>query len=180
MFETVDSRRVYEGHFSTVRVDTVRFPDGQTAEREIVEHPNAVAVVAVDDDGVVLLLRQYRHAVRGHVLEIPAGKLDVAGEPPLDAVQRELEEETGYTATHFEQLVHFHNSSGWTDEATTVFLATGLSESGGPDGFEARHEEADMELVRMPLEEALALADGGEISDAKTLVGILLAARRLR
>lgn len=173
-FETVSSETVYEG-FSTVRVDEVRMPDGSTAEREYVVHDDAVAVVPVMDDGSVLLLKQYRHPIGRYVLEIPAGKMDEEGESPAETGRRELREEVGYTADELVHLVTFENSAGWSDERTHVFLARGLREAAPPEDFEAQHEEADMEVVRLPFAEARAQAERGEIGDAKTLIGLLLA-----
>lgn len=177
-FETVSSRVVHEG-FSTVRIDEVRMPDGSTVEREIVEHVSAVAVVPVVD-GDVLLLRQYRHAVGGYVLEIPAGILDVDGEDPAEAARRELAEEIHHEAAELRELMCFQNSSGWTDETTTVYLGTDLRPVDPPDDFAAQAEEADMEVVRLPLAVALDEVRVGRISDAKTVIGLLLAADRLR
>lgn len=173
-FETLSSEERYSG-FSTVRVERVRTPDGGEMDREVVAHDDAVAVVAVTADGEVLLLRQYRQAVRDYVLEVPAGKLDIEGESPRAAAARELAEETGYHAETLEHLVTFENSAGWTDERTHVYLATGVRHDGPPDGFEAEHEEADMSLVHLGVAEAIAGARRGEITDAKTLVGLLLA-----
>jgi 8-oxo-dGDP phosphatase len=172
-FETLASATPYAGR-STVRIETVRTPEGGEVEREIVGHDDAVAVVAVTADGEVVLLRQYRQAVRGYVLEIPAGTLDVEGEEPREAAARELAEETGYHASDLEHLVTFDNSAGWTDERTHVYLATDVRLDGTPDGFEAEHEEADMSLVHLDLAEAIGLARRGELPDAKTLIGLLL------
>jgi ADP-ribose pyrophosphatase YjhB (NUDIX family) len=121
-FTTVSVDEHYTGR-STVRIEMVRTPDGGEVEREIVGHDDAVAIVPVTDDGEVVLLRQYRQALREHLLEIPAGTLDVDGESPTEAALRELAEETGYTARSLEHLVTFHNSAGWTDERTHVYLA---------------------------------------------------------
>ncbi|MBW3658681.1 MAG: NUDIX hydrolase [Actinobacteria bacterium] len=174
-YETVSSETVHEG-FSTVKVDEVRMPDGSTAEREYVVHDDAVAVVPVLDDGSVLLLRQYRHPVGRYILEIPAGKMDEEGESPAETGRRELREEVGYAADHLVHLVTFENSAGWSDERTHVFLGRGLREAAPPDGFEAEHEEADMEVVRLPFADALAQVRAGELTDAKTVIGLLLAA----
>lgn len=176
-FETLSSEDRYVG-FSTVRVETVRTPDGSEVEREIVRHDDAVAIVAVTEHGEVLLLRQYRQPLRDHVLEIPAGKLDVEGESPPQAAARELAEETGYQAPSLEHLVTFVNSAGWTDERTHVYLATDVRRGDPPEGFEAADEEADMELVHLGLTEAIDAARRGQITDAKSLVGLLLADRR--
>ncbi|CAN5463510.1 NUDIX hydrolase [soil metagenome] len=173
-YEVESSAVVYDGAWSRVRVDRVRMPGGDVADREIVEQADAVAIVALDADGRVVLVRQYRHAVGGYLLELPAGKLDVDGEAPEAAAVRELAEEVGLAAEHWEPLVEFRNSAGWTTEATRVYLATGLRDVAAPDGFTAAHEEADMEVVRLPLTEAAAMAARGEITDAKTLIGLLV------
>lgn len=172
--EVTASDVAFSGRLSNVRVDRVRFADGSEAEREIVEHPDAVAVVALDAQGRVLMLRQYRHAVGERLLELPAGKLDVEGEDPAEAARRELQEETGYTAGRLDRLLRFHNSAGWTDEGTTLYLADNLQESGAPDSFTAAHEEADMEVCWVPLDEAVSMVASGEIRDAKTIIGVLL------
>lgn len=175
-FETLDSRVVHDG-FSTVRVDRVRMPDGKESDREVVEHDDAVAVVPLFDDGTVVLLRQYRHPVGRYLLEVPAGKLDVEGEPAADAARRELAEEVGLAAGRLDHLTTFHNSAGWCDERTHLYLGRDLSATDRPDGFELEHEEADMEVVRIPLDDALDGISRGEITDAKTVLGLLLAAR---
>jgi 8-oxo-dGDP phosphatase len=162
-YEVESSEVVYDG-FSTVRVDRVRMPDGEVAEREVVEHTDAVGVVPLDAEGRVVLLRQYRHPVGETVLEIPAGKLDVDGEPREDAAARELLEETGLAADGLVELVTFTNSSGWTDEVTTVYLARVVRPGDVPEDFTATAEEADMEVVRMPLDEAVAMARRGRSS----------------
>lgn len=179
MYPVESSRLAYDGVLSRVRVDTVRFPDGSVAEREVVEHPGAVAVVAVGDDRAVVLVRQYRHAVGGPMLEVPAGKLDVESEDHAATARRELAEEVGLEADRWDELAVFDNSAGWTTERTAIFLATGLRACAAPDGFTATHEEADIEVVRVPLDEAIAMVERGELTDAKTVLGVLLAARRL-
>jgi 8-oxo-dGDP phosphatase len=177
-YEVVRSQVVYEGHLGRVRVDAVRMPDGDVADREIAEHKPAVAIVAVDDDDTVLLVRQYRVAVGRYELELPAGIMDVDGEDARATAERELAEETGHAARDWRELTRFGNSVGWTDETTTVFLASGLSQVAVPVGFLASGEEADMEVRRMPLAEAVALAARGTITDAKTIIGLLLADRQ--
>lgn len=177
-FETVESEVVYEG-FSRVRVDRVRMPDGAVVDREVVEHQDAVAVVPIMDDRTVVLLRQYRHPLGRYVLEVPAGKQDVADEDPAETAQRELREEIGMQATELRQLVAFQNSSGWATETTTVYLGTGLHPASHADGFEPHAEEADMEVVRLPLDDLAAMAGRGELTDAKSLIGVLLAVRAL-
>ncbi|NUP28406.1 MAG: NUDIX hydrolase, partial [Nocardia sp.] len=140
-FATVDSRVVYSGAILALRVDRVEMPDGRVVEREVVEHHGAVAVVAVDDDGRVVLIRQYRHPLGERLLELPAGLIDIAGEDPLAAARRELAEETGLAARDWSVLVDVALSPGFTDEALRVYLARGLSETDRPD---PEHEEADL------------------------------------
>lgn len=173
------SEIAYDGQLSRVRVDEIRFADGHVAEREVVEHASAVAVVAVDHDGRVVLLRQYRHPVGDQLLELPAGKLDVDGESAEHTARRELAEEAGLAAAELRELVTFWNSAGWSTERTTVFLATGLRRTAAPDGFTAVAEEAGIELAWVPLDEAAGMARRGELTDAKTVIGLLLAAERL-
>ena len=178
-FDVHSSEVTHRGALSNVRVDDVEMPDGNVAKREVVEHDNAVAVVALEADGRVILIRHYRHPVRGRMLEIPAGKLDVDGEAPADAARRELAEEVGLAAADVSELIHFYNSAGWSEEATTIYLAREVHPCDAPDGFTAEHEEADIEIVRLPLDEALGLIDSGEIVDAKTVIGLLLTHRQL-
>jgi ADP-ribose pyrophosphatase len=175
-FDTTASEIVYEGHLSTVRVDTVAMADGEH-EREVVEHPSAVAIVALDGDRRVVLLRQYRHPLRRRILELPAGILDVEGEEAGAAARRELAEEAGLAVDEVRHLVTFANSAGWSTETTSIYLGTGVREALRPDGFEATAEEADLEVLRLPLQEALATVAAEEPADAKTLLGLLLAAR---
>ena len=177
-FQTIESATAYEGIFATVRLDQVRMPDGSVAEREVVEQDDAAAVVPVFEDGTVLLLRQYRHPFGDYLLEIPAGKLDKEGEGPQETAARELVEETGYRAQRLERLTSFRNSAGWTDEVTSIFLGTGLTHEGVPEGFEREAEEDDMEIVRLPLDEAVREVRAGTITDAKTIIGLLLTAGR--
>jgi 8-oxo-dGDP phosphatase len=177
-YETTEVRTVYDGR-STVRIETVRMPDGDQAEREIVHHDDAVAILPVTHGGEVVLVRQYRQAVRAYVLEVPAGKLDVDGEDPEAAGRRELAEEVQLEAGELTHLVTFLNSAGWTTERTSCYLATGVRPTARPDGFEPEHEEADMEVVRLSAADAVRLAREGEITDVKTLVCLLLAGPHL-
>lgn len=177
-YEVRSSRLAHSGVLSTVRVDDVAMPDGGTAQREVVEHDNAVAVVAIDGDRRVVLLRHYRHAVGERLLEIPAGKLDVDGEAPIDAARRELLEEVGLEARSIHPLIHFYNSAGWSDEATTIYLSDDVRPGTPADDFVATHEESDLEVIRLDLDEAVARIDSGDIRDAKTVIGILLAVRK--
>lgn len=176
-FETVASEVVYDG-WGRVRVDRVRMPDGTVADREVVEHTDAVAVVPILD-GEVVLVRQYRHPFARYLLELPAGLLDEPGESREEAARRELREEAGLDGEDLEELVTFDNSAGWTTERTTIYLARDVRPAAPREGFQQEAEEADMEVVRLPFEDAVVRARGGGIEDAKTLIGLLLAASRL-
>ncbi|MEO7557083.1 MAG: NUDIX hydrolase [Acidimicrobiales bacterium] len=154
---------------------TVEGPDGERFERDVVHHPGAVAVVAVEADEAVLV-RQYRVAIDAPLLEVVAGKCDVHGEAPEVTAQRELEEEVGLHAGSVEELARFHNSPGFCDELLVVFLATDLtSVPMRRDGA----EEAAMTIERIALADVPALIASGELRDAKTIVGLLLARQRL-
>jgi 8-oxo-dGDP phosphatase len=165
----------FNGHVVRVRTDRVRMPDaGEIIEREVVGHPGSVAVLALDDDDRVLLIRQYRHPVAHRLWELPAGLRDVDGEPLLRTAQRELAEETGYRARVWHTLVDVFSSPGMTDERVRVFLARGLSEiPEGETSFERIHEEADMPLAWVPLEQAVTAVVHGDIHNALAVMGIL-------
>jgi ADP-ribose pyrophosphatase len=165
--ELVSSRRVYDGRVVSLRVDRVRLPSGRETEREIVEHRGAVGIVAVDGDGEVLLVRQYRSALGMTLLEIPAGTLG-EDEDVRDCAFRELREETGYSATRMEELYVFCSSPGFSNERIWLFLATGLSQA-------TQRTETDeiIEVVRLPLEKALEMVAEGEIFDGKSILGLI-------
>jgi len=165
------SRRIYDGRICGLREDTVALSSGRTALREIVEHAAVVAVVPLDENGEVVLVRQYRLAAEEALLEVPAGLVD-EGEDLEAAAQRELREETGYGAAGLRRLAGFFVSPGFCTEFIHVFLATGLSES-PLDG----DEDEDIRVERIPLAEAARLVETGAIKDAKSVVGILLARR---
>lgn len=168
------SRRVFSGRVVGLRVDRVRLPGGLETEREVVEHRGAAAVVPLTEGGEVLLVRQFRYAVGEPLLEIPAGTLE-PGEAPLACAVRELAEEAGVQAAQWDPLAVLYPSPGVLTEAMHIFLATGLSPMPG----RAAPDE-DLAVERLPLEEALARVERGEIRDAKSVAGLLLAARRRR
>jgi 8-oxo-dGTP pyrophosphatase MutT (NUDIX family) len=168
--------RKARGAFVVLRTDRVRMPDGDVARRDVVEHPGAVAIVALDEAGRVLLIRQYRHPAGWQLWEIPAGLRDVAGEPVHCTAERELREETGYAARHWHVLTDCFTSPGISTERVTVFLARDLAKV--PDaerGLPLRHEEADLEPAWVPLETAAQLFLAGELHNGVTAVGILAA-----
>ena len=168
--------RKAKGVFVVLRTDQVRMPDGDVAPRDVVEHPGAVAVVALDDTGQVLLIRQYRHPAGQLLWEIPAGVRDVPGEPVHRTGQRELCEETGYTARTWHVLADFYTSPGISTERVTVYLARGLDRV--PDaerGLPLRHEEAHLRTAWVPLDRAVQLFLSGELHNGVAAVGILAA-----
>ncbi|MCA1593425.1 MAG: NUDIX hydrolase [Acidobacteria bacterium] len=170
--EVLASREIYKGRIFSVATDTVREGE-KTYTRDVVRHPGGAGIVACFDDGTVALVRQYRHPPARYVLELPAGKLEV-GERPEVSAARELEEELGVVAGRMEQLSEFYTTPGFCSERLWVFLATGLTETA------QRHEEDEIiEVVRLPLARALEMIASGEIEDAKTIIGLLLAAPRL-
>jgi 8-oxo-dGTP pyrophosphatase MutT (NUDIX family) len=171
-FEPVDSETVYAGRIVDVRIERFRHADGEVVTREVVRHEGAVAIVAHDGEHV-WLVRQPREAVgEPDLLEIPAGRLDVVGEPPLQAAQRELAEEIGRGAGSWEPIVSYYTGAGFTDERVHLFLATDLHEQHADSGEDERIEIVAWPLAR--LDEAIA-----ECLDAKTLIGLMWLARRL-
>lgn len=171
-FRTVSSTPVYRGNIFALRADEVSMPGGRTAKREVVEHYGAAVVVAIDDDENVVLIHQYRHPVGRRLWELPAGLLDVRGEPPLATAQRELAEEVGLGARDWSVLVDVAASPGMTDEVARVFLARGLSTVDRPD---PEDEEADIEMRRVPLEDAVRMVMAGEIINGSAVSGLLAA-----
>ena len=178
-FTHLDDRLVHEGHFVQLVEGSFRAPDGTTFVRDIVRSRGAVGVVAiryVDDAPHVVLLRQYRPPYDAELIEIPAGVRDVEGEDPATTAQRELGEEAGLAAGTISPLGRLYPSPGLTDAITMLFLATDLHEV--PLDAHGPEEEA-MEIFSMPLTDAVAAIERGEIVDAKTVIGVLLAERRL-
>jgi ADP-ribose pyrophosphatase len=171
-FETVASETVYVGKIFALRADEVRMPGGTTARREVVEHYGAVAVLALDDDRKVALVYQYRHPLGRRLWELPAGLLDLGGEPPHITAARELKEEAGLAATTWHTLVDLDSAPGFSDESVRVYLATGLTDVGRP---EAHDEEADLTMRWVPLDEAVQMVLSGEIANSIAVGGILAA-----
>jgi 8-oxo-dGTP pyrophosphatase MutT (NUDIX family) len=177
-FRRIGERQRVKTGFIDLVTGTFLGPDGFTFEREIVRHPGAVVIVPLDTDGGrVRCVRQYRAAVDRYLLELPAGKLDVPGEPAVDCAARELAEEVGYAAAAMQEIGHFYNSPGFTDERSTVFVATGLTGvARHADGVEERH----LELEWVELDALDRLIDGGELEDAKSIIGLQMARRYAR
>lgn len=161
---------LYSGAIVALRVDTVAMPGGRAAKREVVEHHGAVVVLALDDADRVALIRQYRHPLGMRIWELPAGLLDVDGEDPVRGAARELAEEVGLAAQRWSVLVDIAASPGFTDETLRIYLAEGLSEVDRPV---PEDEEADIEICRVPLGEAVSMALNGEIINGAAVSGIL-------
>ena len=172
VFETASSETLHTGKIFALRRDQVRMPGGKVVTREVVEHFGAVGIVAMDDDGNIPLVYQYRHAFGRRLWELPAGLLDVNGEAAHLTAARELQEEAGLQASTWQVLVDLDSTPGFSDESVRVYLATGLSEVDRP---EAHDEEADMTMRWVPLEEAVRLALSGEVVNSIAVAGILAA-----
>ncbi len=179
-FRRTGEREIHQGYIVRFVEAEFEAEDGTTFTRDVVRTPMAVAIVPVDrgpdGDWEVVLVRQFRAPIDALLWEIPAGMCDVVGEASSETAQRELAEEAGYRAQHLEVLTPFHPAAGFTDHRTTIFLGVGLDEVGrSADGIEEQH----MEIRRLPLATALDWVTAGEITDAKTIIGLLLAERRL-
>ena len=170
---TLRTERIYSGRIVKLDVIDVRLPDGKETTREIIRHPGAVALVALDAEQRVLLVRQYRNAADKILLEIPAGTLH-PDEAPLACAERELQEETGYRPGKLEPLGGIYAAPGYTTEFIHLFLATDLSES-----RLAMDDDEFIEVERLPLADALAMIEQGVIADGKSVAGLLRVARRL-
>ncbi|ANG85465.1 ADP-ribose pyrophosphatase [Microbacterium aurantiacum] len=168
---------VYEGRVWDVRSDTLRYGDEEIV-RQYVAHPGAAAVVALDDEDRVLLIQQYRHPIRHRDWEIPAGLLDVPGEPPAETARRELAEEVDLVAERWDDLVSVFTTPGGNDEVVHLFLARGLSAVGHAHAREA--EEADIRIEWIPLADAVDGVLAGRLRNGILAVGVLAAAERLR
>ncbi|MFI6133335.1 NUDIX hydrolase [Micromonospora sp. NBC_01392] len=176
-YEVTARRDVWSGRIFSVVSDDVTMPGGGTAARDYVRHVGAVAVVALDDAGQVVLIRQYRHPVGRHLWELPAGLMDVSGEDLAAAAARELAEEADLTAGRVDVLVDLHSSPGFSDEVVRVFLARDLADVPAAQRHDRREEEADLQVVRVDLDEAVRMVLAGEITNAACVAGLLAAAR---
>lgn len=162
----------FTGKKTGVRTDEVVMPDGATATRDYQVHPGSVAVLALDDAGRILIIKQYRHPVRHKLWEIPAGLLDIPGENPLHAAQRELYEEAHVRAGDWRVLIDMYSSPGGSDEAVRIFLARDIADAAG-ERFEVFDEEADMETARVPLEDLVRGVLAGDLHNSCLVTGVL-------
>lgn len=163
---TVESNEVYFGNFIQVQKDIVRLPNGQLSSREYIKHPGAVAILALLDNGCLVMERQYRYPTHREFIEIPAGKIEV-GEDVLLTAQRELLEETGYVATEWQYLTTAWPCIGYADEQIHYFFARGLTYQG-----RSLDEGEFLEIFELPLTEAMSWVRSGKISDSKSIVGL--------
>ena len=164
---TLDSKQIYEGRRVSLRVDRVVLPGGRETTREIAVYPDCVAVVAVDDEDNVILVRQYRHAVGRELLELPAGGIE-PGETPEESARRELEEETGYSASKVERIGGAYTAPGYSTEFMHLFLATGIE----PGPSRAEDDEV-IQVMPVPLSRVGDLVSSGEVCDGKSVIGLL-------
>ena len=171
---TIDRKMIYDGRVIKVSVDTVELPNGMRVPLEIVRHPGGAAAVAIDDEHRICLLRQYRHAAGGFIYELPAGKLE-PGEPPDVTARRELAEEGAVQARHWTELGAYFSSPGVFTEIIHLYLATGLTPAAA-----APEPDEVFQVEWWPLRQAVERAHDGELTDAKTVIGVLRAAARLK
>ncbi|NLW40225.1 MAG: NUDIX hydrolase [Tissierellia bacterium] len=172
--KTMKSERIYEGKIVNLRIDTVELPDKKYSKREIVEHPGAVGIIPITEDGSIILVEQYRKPVEKKLIEIPAGKIEINEEPKETAI-RELIEETGYKAGKMEYILEFYTSPGFTNEKIYLFLATELEyveENPGEDEY--------IQVKKIPIEKLVDMIDKGEIIDSKTIISIYFAMKYLK
>lgn len=173
--KTIRSERIYEGKIINLKVDEVDLPNGRTSKRELIEHPGAVAILALTADNKIIMVEQYRKALERSIIEVPAGKLE-KGETPETTAMRELEEETGYTADSLELIQSFSTSPGFADEVVHLFFAEGLykSETGA-----VTDDDEFVELMEVTIQEAEEMMKDNRIYDAKTAFAVLWAKQRL-
>ncbi|HEX6873999.1 MAG TPA: NUDIX hydrolase [Micromonosporaceae bacterium] len=176
-YRVVDREEPFVGAIFTVVTEEVTMPGGGTARRDYTHHHGAVAVVALDEQGRAVLVRQYRHPVGEVLWELPAGLLDLADEPAISAAQRELAEEVDLTARRWDKLIDVFPSPGTSDERIQVFLARDLAEVPDGERHQREHEEADLVVARIDLDQAVTMALRGEIINGAAVAGLLAAAR---
>ena len=170
----ISSENIYDGTLLHVKKDKVELPNGDISYREWIKHPGASAVIPVTDNNEIILVRQYRYPIQALTMEIPAGKLDVAGEDPLECAKRELEEETGYSAQEYQFLTKLATTVGFSDEFIYIYAARGLKA-----GQQHTDEDEFINVVTVPLAKAVEMVHSGEILDGKSVVAILMLQNKL-
>jgi len=166
--KTVSSQQLFKGRVISLQVDEVELPNGKRGKREIIKHPGAVAVIAITDEGKMIMVEQYRKAMERSLVEIPAGKLE-PGEEPLRTAERELEEETGYESGEMKHLISFYTSPGFADELVHLFVANDLKKKDNPADCD---EDEFVEVLELTVEEAQRFIEEGKIADAKTAYAV--------
>jgi len=167
--KTMTSKKIFEGNIIDVQLDEVKLPNGETAQRELVYHPGAVAVIPITPENKIVLVEQYRKPLERTLVEIPAGKLE-QNENPLTAAVRELEEETGYTTTNLSQVTSFYTSPGFANELVYIYVTNDLIKMENPP---AGDDDEFVEIMEVTLDEAKELVEEGRIQDAKTNYAVL-------
>ncbi len=167
--KTIDEKHIYKGNIIDIYSQTVELPDGRTSTRDIVRHPGASVIIPISDNKELYLVEQYRKPIDKITLEIPAGKLD-KGEDPMSCAVRELKEETGLEAKNIKHIMSIHSTPGFSDEVLHMYVATGLRE-----GQSAADEDEFISTIKLPIEKLIRMIISGEITDSKTIIGILLA-----
>jgi len=176
-YQVLGSQTVHEGRIITLVKETVAMPGGGDSVREIVRHIGAVCVAAVDDEDRIVMVRQYRHPVGGYLWELPAGLRDADGEAPLATAKRELAEEAGLAAERWRLLANNFSTPGFCSEEVLIYLAEGLSVAERPEDFVVEHEELDMTVERVPLDDAVRRVFAGDIRNSSAVIGVLAAAQ---
>jgi 8-oxo-dGDP phosphatase len=180
VYEVREQHERFRGPVFRVMTDEVAMPGGAVVSRDYLQHVGAVGVVAVDGEGRVVLIRQYRHAVRRHLWEVPAGLADVPGEPAEEVAVRELAEEADLVAGRIDPLLDLHTTPGCSNERIRLFLARDLRPVGADHAYERQDEEAELQVRRFDLAEAVDMALAGEITNGPTVAGLFAAERTLR
>jgi ADP-ribose pyrophosphatase len=175
-FKLLGIEKRYKGKIIDLSIHQIEYPGGRRSIREIVEHPGGAVIAALAGDGRMLFIRQYRHPVEGEIVELPAGKLE-RGEDPLACARRELREETGYTASRWTKLTTILTTPGFCNERLHIFLAEQIAPD--PAGQALEEGERSLKVLSLTIDEALHMIDTGEIVDAKTIVGVTMAQRRI-
>lgn len=176
-FKLLQREKKYHGKIVDLTVDHLQYPSGTKTIREIIEHPGGAVVVALFENNDILLIKQYRHPFAKEVIELPAGKLDT-GEDPLHCAQRELQEETGYASSEWNKLTAMYTTPGFCNEVLHIFEAKNIHPS--EKGQALEEGEASIQLLRVPIAEAVAMIERQEIVDGKTIVGIMMSAGKLQ
>ncbi len=167
VYDVVSSRTIYEGKIFTIKQDEIVLENGKTATRDILEHNGACAMLPIDEDGKIILVRQYRHPIKQTILELPAGKLEV-GEDPEECAIRELEEEIGYKSNDFSFMFKTDIAVGYSSEVIYIYLAKGLEATG-----QKLDEDEFLEIEKYSVDEVMSMIKSGEITDSKTIAGVL-------